>query len=333
MIARTNILAATRFGAMMGASISSSDSRPPQGIVAVFGGSGFLGRRIVKHLLSSGVAVRSASRHSQRAGDGEKGQAHASSFTHVEADMRDEAQVARAVAGARAVINAVSLYSEHGDTTFERVHVVAASQLAKAARQAGAERYILISGIGSDSRSRSKYIRARGQGEEAVGAAFPGATFVRPAVMIGKDDALLSTIARLARTLPAYPLFGHGETRLQPAFVEDVAQAVARLTIGEARIEAGSFEFAGPGVYTYRNLVLEVARLLGVQIRLVPIPFPAWYALAALCEFVPGAPLTRSQVELMQIDNVADAGRPGFEDLGIEPRSLDQVVRAILEKS
>ena len=298
---------------------------PHTGCVTVFGGSGFLGRRIVKHLLDRGLTVRSACRHPERSG---LRRASDGSFTVVKADILDQGQTAAAVSGASTVVNAVSLYSEHGDVTFERVHVAAASRLAEAAKNAGAERYIHMSGIGSDSRSKSRYIRARGQGEEAIDAAFPGATVVRSAVMTGSDDAFLTTITKLVRILPAYPLFGNGNTRLQPAFVEDVAEAVARLAQG-AGASARLFELGGPRVYSYRDLILEVARLLDVGTRLVPVPFPAWYALATVCEYVPGAPLTRNQVELMQIDNVANAERPGFRELGIEPCSIEPIVQMI----
>ncbi|AZO32730.1 complex I NDUFA9 subunit family protein [Mesorhizobium sp. M1B.F.Ca.ET.045.04.1.1] len=308
---------------MAGAQTSLSNPRPQSGCVTVFGGSGFLGRRIVKHLLNHGLVVRSASRHPARAG---RKQAHHELFSAVKADILDRSQIAAAVSDASTVVNAVSLYSEHGGVTFERVHVEAASQLADAARRAGAERYIQISGIGSDSRSRSSYIKARGQGEEAVDVGFPGATIVRPAVMTGRDDAFLTTITRLLRILPAYPLFGNGDTRLQPASVEDVAEAIAR--IASAGADARLFEFGGPRVYTYRDLVLEVARLLGIRTRLVPVPFVFWHALATFGEFVPGMPLTRNQVELMQIDNVADTRLPGLRDLGIEPHDIDQVLRS-----
>ncbi|RUU06803.1 complex I NDUFA9 subunit family protein [Mesorhizobium sp. USDA-HM6] len=305
---------------------TSSNTRPQSGCVTVFGGSGFLGRRIVRHLLNHGLVVRSASRHPARAG---QEQAHDKSFSAVKADILDRSQIAAAVSDAGTVVNAVSLYSEHGGVTFERVHVEAASQLAEAARRAGAERYIQISGIGSDSRSRSSYIRARGQGEETVDVGFPGAIIVRPSVMIGRDDAFLTTITRLLRILPAYPLFGYGDTRLQPASVEDVAEAIARIASAGADAHARLFEFGGPHVYSYRDLVLEVARLLGIRARLVPVPFVFWHALATFGEFVPGVPLTRNQVELMQIDNVADARLPGFRDLGIEPHDIDQVLRSI----
>lgn len=301
-------------------------ARPEQKPVVVFGGSGFLGRRIVRHLLDRGSAVRAASRHPDRA---EHDRDDGESFSAVKADILNREQLAEAVSGGSVVINAVSLYSEHGDATFERVHVEAAAELAAAARDAGADRYIQISGIGSDPHSGSGYIRARGRGEEAVAVAFPGAIIVRPAVMTGSDDAFLTTIVRLVRLLPGYPLFGRGDTRLQPAFVEDVAEAIARLASVADEPPARLFELGGPRVHTYRNLVREVGRLLGVRTRSVPVPFPAWRALAAVAEHVPGAPLTRNQVELMEIDNVADAQRPGFRELGIEPHDIDVVVRAL----
>lgn len=297
-------------------------------LTTVFGGSGFLGRRIVKHLLDHAAAVRAASRHSTHA---RHEQVYAGSPSAVKADILDQEQVAAAVSGTSTVINAVSLYIERGDLTFERIHVEAASRLAAAARDAGAVRYIQISGIGSNPRSASSYIRARGKGEEAVATAFPNAIIVRPAVMTGSDDAFLTTIVRLLRILPAYPLFGSGDTRLQPAFVEDVAEAIARVALGASDPEARLFEFGGPRVYSYSELVEEICRLLDVRARLMPVPFWAWHALAIVAELVPGAPLTRNQVELMQINNVAE--RSGFRELGIEPQDIDVVVQAIQEKS
>ncbi|WP_253356553.1 NAD(P)H-binding protein [Nitrobacter winogradskyi] len=174
------------------------------GLTTVFGGSGFLGRRIVKHLLDHSVAVRAASRHSTLA---KHPQVYGGSLSAVKADILDQEQVAAAVSGASTVINAVSLYTEHGDVTFERVHVEAASRLAAAAREAGAVRYIQISGIGSNPRAASAYIRARGQGEEAVGAAFPNSIIVRPAVPYARRSSSFAsprTFLRSAgRFLPA----------------------------------------------------------------------------------------------------------------------------------
>jgi NADH dehydrogenase len=296
-------------------------------IATVFGGSGFLGRRIVERLLERDQIVRAASRHPGRVSR------YFSSRPMIpdaiEADVLDTAQRSAAIAGGHVVVNAVSLYVEHGELTFERVHVEAAGDLAKASRRAGVSRFIQISGIGSDPLSDSKYIRARGRGEEAVKQAFPGAIIVRPAVMAGPDDAFLTTIVRLVRRLPIYPLFGDGSTKLQPAYVEDVAEAVARLASAGRGDAASVFECAGPRVYSYRELVERIALLLQARTMLMPMPFAVWTALATAAEFVPGAPLTRNQIELMRSDNVAAAGLPGFEALGIEPRGVEEVLRMI----
>lgn len=237
--------------------------------------------------------------------------------------------MATAVNGSRAVVNAVSLYVERGEQTFERVHVEAAADLAAASRDAGVEKFIQISGIGADAKSSSPYIRARGRGEEAVKAAFPGAVIVRPAVMTGPDDAFITTIARLIRLLPIYPLFGEGSTRLQPVHVEDVAEAVSRLALGQSSTNAAIFEFAGPRIYSYRELVGEIAAQLKVRVRTVPVPFALWSILATATEFLPSASLTRNQVDLMRLDNVAAESLPGLKELDIQSRGIEEVIRMI----
>ena len=180
--------------------------------VTVFGGTGFLGRRIVRHLRSRGFPVRTASRHPDRGhrlfGPDDP------QLQSVGANIHDERSVADALAGAYGVVNAVSLYVEHGEETFHSVHVEAAQRVAAQALRAGVDRLIHISGIGADSASQSRYIRKRGEGELAVRAAFADALFVRPAVMFGPDDAFLTTILKLLRQLPIYPMFGRGRTRL-----------------------------------------------------------------------------------------------------------------------
>ena len=174
--------------------------------VTVFGGTGFVGRRVARHLRESGVTVRIASRH-PRWVDGD-------SIELIAADARDERSVETAVVGSDGVVNAISLYVEHGRDTFHSVHVEAAARIAKAARQAGTKRFVHLSGIGADPGSPSPYIRSRGEGEAAVQTAFPGAVIVRSAVMFALDDAFLTTILGLLRSLPAYPMFGDGRTRL-----------------------------------------------------------------------------------------------------------------------
>ena len=170
----------------------------------------------------------------------------------VEADIHDERSIASALAGVYGAVNAVSLYVERGRETFHSVHVEAAERVAAQARRAGVERLAHVSGIGSDAASPSLYIRKRGEGELAVRTAFADAALVRPAVMFGPDDAFLTTILGLLGRLPVYPMFGRGHTKLQPAYVEDVAEAIAR-ALQRTEGQAITFECGGPRVYTYEE--------------------------------------------------------------------------------
>src|SRR6266550_7696363 len=195
--------------------------------VTVFGGTGFLGRRIVRHLRCREFPVRIASRHPDR--EHRQFGPDDPHLQSVEANIHDERSVADALAGAYGVVNAVSLYVEHGQQTFHSVHVESAQRVAAQAHRAGVERLVHVSGIGADPASQSRYIRTRGEGELVVGAAFADARIIRPAVMFGPDDAFLTIILKLLRQLPIYPMFGRGLMRLQPAYVEDVAAAIVRV--------------------------------------------------------------------------------------------------------
>src|SRR6266567_2568558 len=277
--------------------------------VTVFGGTGFLGRRIVRHLRSRGFPVRIASRHPDR-GHRQFGPDDPQ-LQFVEANIHDERSVADALTGAYGVINAVSLYLERGQETFRSVHVESAQRVAAQALRAGVERLVHVSGIGADAASPSRHMRKRGEGELAVRAAFADALFVRPAVMFGPDDAFLTTILRLLRQLPIYPMFGRGLTRLQPAYVEDVAEAISRI-MQRAETPPMIFELGGPRVYSYEEFLGAVAHQAGLAPRLIPIPFAVWNALAWASEMFPSLLPTRNQVELMQIDTVSSPKTPGI---------------------
>jgi NADH dehydrogenase len=146
--------------------------------------------------------------------------------------------------------------------------------------------------------------------------------------MFGRGDAFLIPIARMLRRLPVFPLFGQGQTQLQPAYVEDVADAIARVMQNAQSLMC--YELGGPRVYTYRSLLEVIARHLGKKPRLVPMPFSLWHALASVAEMLPERPITRNQVELMQLDNVASPGAPGFGELGISSTSLEDALPAIV---
>lgn len=229
------------------------------------------------------------------------------------------------------MVNAVSLYTEHGQETFHAVHVEGAQRVAVEASRLGVEQLVHVSGIGADAQSQSPYIRARGQGELAVRTAYPGSILVRPAVMFGPDDAFLSVILKLLRQLPAYPMFGGGATKLQPTHADDVAEAIARIVQRTER-DPITLECGGPHVYTYVELIRSVAREAGLKPRLVPVPFVIWFAMARAAGFLPNPPITRNQIELMQIDTVASPELPGLRDLGIAPQQLEDTIRSMLQR-
>jgi uncharacterized protein YbjT (DUF2867 family) len=290
-------------------------------IVTVFGGTGFLGRHVVRRLRTSGFAVRVASRHPHKAEDGGDPKVQA-----IRADIRNPLAIEAALVNVWGVVNAVSLYVEHGSDTFQAIHVNAARAIAQGAREAGAERLIQISGIGADTASPSLYVRKRAEGELAVQAAFPDAVIVRPAVMFGADGGFITTVLDLMRKLPAYPMFGRGQTRLQPAAVDDVAEAIARILLRPER-EPALYEFGGPDVFTYEDFLRTVAREAGLRPLLVPFPFGAWHLLARIAENLPRPPVTRNQVELMEVDTVTSPQMPGLRELGITPQPVKDAVR------
>jgi NADH dehydrogenase len=241
------------------------------------------------------------------------------------ADVRDQASVAAAIAGTEAVVNAVSAYVEKGEVTFEAVHERGARTVAQEAAAAGVGRLVLVSGIGADAESLSPYIRARARGERAVQQAFPGATIVRPGAMFGPGDALFGTLVDVARLSPVLPLIGGGRTRLQPVYVEDVAEAIVRV-LADRGTTGLTYELAGPVVYTLRELISFALRLVGSRRLLVPLPFAVAEVQARLFELLPWTPLTTSQVDLLKADNVAREALPGLRELGIRPKAVEQIV-------
>jgi uncharacterized protein YbjT (DUF2867 family) len=292
--------------------------------VTVFGGTGFLGRRLVGRLADEGATLRIAVRSADRARSILRA-ADLDRITVFRADVRDHASIAAAVAGVDAVVNAVSAYVEKPGVTFESVHEQGAKTVAQESAAAGVARLVLVSGIGADPESRSPYIRARGRGERAVRQAFPSATIVRPSAMFGPGDALFGTLADIVRRLPFVPLIGGGRTRLQPVYVEDVAEGVVRM-LADRGTAGQTYELAGPRVYTLRELVSFALRLVDKRRLLVPVPFAIAEIQARLFELLPSPPLTTSQVDLLRMDNLASGTLPGFRDLNIRPKALEDVV-------
>lgn len=305
-------------------------------IVTVFGGSGFIGRHVVQALARRGWRVRAAVRRPALAGFlqplGDVGQ-----VTAVQANVRYPHSVAAALRGAQAVINLVGVRIERGEESFEAAHVAGARDVARAAAEHGVGALVHVSGIGADPQSSSRYVAGKGRGEAAVREAFPGAVILRPSVVFGPEDDFLNRFATLARLLPALPLFGGGETRMQPVFVGDVAEAAALAVEGRAR-PGSTYELGGPAIVTLREIVDFVRRETGRRPALIGLPFGLAAAMAQLTEIASAVSLgafpqalvtTRTQVELLRHDNVVSAeavaqGRT-LQGLGLEPQGFEAI--------
>jgi NADH dehydrogenase len=297
------------------------------GLVTVFGGSGFLGRHLVRALARRDYRIRVAVRRPDLAGHlqplGRVGQIHA-----VQANVRYPDSVTAAVGRADIVVNLVAILFERGARTFEAVHVAGADAVARAAAAAGA-RMVHVSAIGADANSPAQYGRTKAAGEGAVRAAVPGATIFRPSVMFGPEDDFFNRFAAMARLSPVLPLVGGGHTRFQPVFVGDAAEAIARAVDGE--IAGGTtYELGGPAVKTFRELMQFVLATTGRRRLLVPLPFPLASLQAAFLQFLPKPPLTPDQVKLLRVDNVvseqAERERRTLTALGIAPTTIEAVV-------
>ena len=297
--------------------------------VTVFGGSGFLGRQIVRRLAGEGAAVRVAVRRPERAasltGLGARG-----AITAVHADVWQAATVGPAVEGSDAVVNTVGHYVERAGATFEAIHGQGAMEVARASAKAGVRRLVHISGIGADPGSESSYVRARAAGERLVREAFPEATILRPSVMFGPEDAFFNSLAAVARLMPVLPLFGTGAVKLQPVYVGDVAEAVARALAIEAA-QGQVYELGGPRAYTYKALLQLLLRQLGRRRLLLPVPYFVWELLAAVMAPLPKRPISRDQVVLMKRDNVVGPKALSFAELGLAPSSVEAILPAYLQ--
>ena len=297
--------------------------------ITIFGGSGFLGRRIVNHLATLGGSVRIAVRHPERVTSiermGREGQ-----IELVRADVWDESTVAEAVKQSASVINTVGHYVEKSDATFDAIHGQGALNVARQAGIAGVERLIHISGLGADAMSDSPYVRARGIGENLVKDAFSGVTILRPSVIIGPGDTFFNTHAGIARQSPVLPLFGMGRTNLQPVFVDDVAEACVRV-LADPSTQSKIYELGGPRIYTYKALVNLTLEHIGKRRAVIPVPFIVWDALAALLSCFPNPPITRDQVKLMRSDNVVGEAVLKLDDLGIDPTPVEEVIPTYID--
>ena len=289
-------------------------------IVTVFGGSGFLGRHVVRALCRQGWRVRVATRRPHLAGDvklaGDVGQVQL-----VQANVRNRPSIKRAIENADAVINMVGILSESGSQSFQGTQAVGAKNIAQLAAEAGIKQFAFVSAIGASSKSRARYASTKAEAEAATLAAIPTATILRPSILFGPEDGFFTRFAELARMSPFLPLIG-SSTKFQPVYVGDVAQGVAN-ALSKPEAASKTYELGGPRTYTMKELLQYILREIDRPRMLLSLPMivaaPMGYIIGALSRLNPffGPPLTGDQVQMLKTDNIVSPGFSTLADLGV----------------
>lgn len=304
---------------------------PDQRLVTVFGGSGFVGRHVVSLLAQQGWQVRVAVRRPDNALFLKPAGGWVGQVTPVAANIRDQASVERALAGADAAVNLVAILHESGKQRFQALQAEGAGRIAETARRLGLRHLVHVSAIGADAASDSAYARTKAEGEQAVLRAFPQAVILRPSIIFGPEDGFFNRFGSMAMISPILPLIGGGKTRFQPVYVGDVAAAAAR-ALGLPEAQGQTYELAGARVYTFRQLMEILLNEIGRKRILLPIPFPVASLMGAVMQCLPAPQLTLDQVRLLKRDNVAAPGALGLADLGIAPNALEAILPTYLDK-
>ena len=302
------------------------------GLVTIFGGSGFVGAQVARAMARRGWRVRIAVRKPALAYElrmaGDVGQVQLTLC-----DINNKDQVAAAMAGADAAINLVGILYETGGRKFDALHVAGAFNVAEAAAAAGVKQLVQVSAIGADANADADYARTKGEAEIVVRQLFPNAVIVRPSIVFGKEDQFLNRFGTMAARMPALPLIGGGETRIQPVAVTDVAEAIARCVI-QTETAGQTYELGGASVWTMKELMQYILTETGRDRFLVNLPFPIARMIASIAQ-IPAAiglapALTVDQVKMLETDNVVSDGAKGLADLGIEPKGLQAVAEGYL---
>jgi NADH dehydrogenase len=295
----------------------------------VFGGSGFIGRQIVRELAAAGYAIKVATRVPESAfflkTAGNVGQ-----IVPIACNYNDEASIRNAVKGCDVVVNCIGILFEKGETTFQKTHVDLPAASAAASKADGIERFVHISALGCDI-SRSQYGITKKAGEEIVLKNDPAATILRPAVVFGPEDDFFNMFAKMAALLPALPLIGGGHTRMQPVYVGNVAQAVM-YAINDPRTKGHIYELGGPEVLTFREIYQRLFRETARPRLLVSLPWGIAKLKGSVMGILPKPPLTADQVESLKTDSVVSGNAKTFRDLGIVPTGMDAILPSYLAR-
>jgi len=299
--------------------------------VTVFGGSGFVGRAIVRALAQEGYQVRVACRRIELA-ERTKTAGDVGQITVMRTNLRNPASIKAAITGSQAVVNASGIAFQRGRQSYQTVHVEGSRAIAEAAKAAGVKRLIHMSGLGADQRnSTNKYIRSKVDAEDAIVSGYTDATILRPSVVFGPEDVMFNRMGQIAAKAPFVPVVGDGSAKVQPVYVGDVGSAVVAVL---ARPDTAKtvFELGGPRVYTYREIAALVLREIDRDKRIVGVPAGLMRIAGFFAEFLPVPPLTHDQVDLLITDNTARPGAPGLAALGIEPTAAEAILPMYLDR-
>jgi NADH dehydrogenase len=300
--------------------------KPAPNVATVFGGTGMLGRSMLKKIGSKFEKVRVATRDPAKAQSALAG--IEGNFEFVTARVDDYAQVEAACEGAGTVVNMVGILFETSDQHFFKIQFEGAKHVAHAAAVQGVANLVHVSAIGATDPSESKYAQTKAWGEGAVRTRFPSATIIRPSVVFGPEDAFFNKFSNFP--LPIIPLVGGGHTKFQPVYVEDVTDAIAKCATSEAG-NGKSFDLGGPDVFSFKELMGKIAEITGKSKPTMPIPFGVAETQGWFMELMPTPMVTADQVKMLKNDNVVAEGAPSFKDLGITPKSVDDIVPGYLK--
>jgi NADH dehydrogenase len=300
-----------------------------QSTITVFGGSGFLGKALLKVLLQKQYTVRVASRFCQKIAGFEE-EIVAKRLEFANCDIKYQEAIDSVIGNSECVINLVGILFEKKKGDFYKIHTEGAKNIALAAKKKGVSKHIHISALGIDQAKTSSYAKTKLDGEIEVLKAFPEAIIIRPSIMFGEGDNFFNKFARMAKCSPILPLIGGGATKFQPVYVQDVANAIA--TILEGQYEGKIFELTGPEVYSFKELLEFILLTLNKKRILLPIPFMLAALIGKIGEIIPTPPLTADQVELLKYDNISTGAYLGFNELGIFPKNIAEIVPYYLMK-